>query len=124
MSSPLLILRQVNESVRNALLRFRPELQHCSAIPPGEFSSLLAELLRARKFLSGLNTNSCPASTEPDEAAALADEMREYHANLEKLKHILPDVQIRLLAEKSRLQRAQSHVIAASAWAGASKKTL
>ena len=44
--------------------------------------------------------------------------------DLEKLKDFLPDLRGRLLAEKSRLESAQTHVAAAAAWARASKKTL
>jgi hypothetical protein len=52
---------------------------------------------------------------------ALEKEALEYRRNLEKLKHFLPDVQARLLAEKSRLETARTHVAAAAAWAKASK---
>jgi hypothetical protein len=125
MSSPLLTLREVNENVRAALLRFRPELQHCSAIAPGEFSSLLGELLRARECISAFDQADHSISLEiPGEQGAFAQEAREYRANLEELKRILPGLQARLLAERSRLQKAQMHAAAAAAWAGASKKTL
>jgi hypothetical protein len=124
MSSPLLTLREVNENVRAALLRFRPELQQCSAIAPGEFSSLLGELLRARECISAFDQADHSISLEiPGDQGALAQEVREYRANLEELKHLLPDLQMRLLAERARLGRAQVHLAAADAWAGASKKT-
>ncbi|HUB03244.1 MAG TPA: hypothetical protein VL983_11175 [Terriglobales bacterium] len=125
MPPALLILRQVNQSVRNALLRFRPEIHHCSTIRSGEFSSLLAQLLRAKECLRSLEAKFSSGRDVMDEnATALTNEMQEYHANLNRLKHLLPDMQLRLLAEKARLQAAQSHVVAASAWAGTSKKTL
>jgi len=125
MSSPLLTLREVNEKVRHALQRYRPELQHCSVIAPGEFSSLLAELLRARNCLCELKATPGPLPGQAHEIRdALAEEMREYRSNLEKLRQILPSLQLRLLAERNRMQQAQSHVVAATAWAGASKKTL
>lgn len=117
MSSPLLTLQQVNEKIRKALQRFRPELQHCAAILPGELSTLRAELLRARKSLEN-------AIAEPGNEKALSQEVREYRVNLEKLKHVLPDLQMRLMAERTRLQNAQVHISAAAAWAGASKRTL
>jgi hypothetical protein len=125
MSAPLVTLRQVNETVRSALVRFRPEVQLCSAIAPGEFSSLLGELLRARECLSGFVQPDHSISPEiPEDQGALAQEVREYRANLEELKRILPGLQARLLVERSRLQKAQMHAAAAAAWAGASKKTL
>jgi len=40
------------------------------------------------------------------------------------LKRFLPDVQARLLAEKSRLEAARIHVTAAAAWGRASRHTL
>jgi hypothetical protein len=123
MSSPLLTLREVNENVRAALLRFRPELQQCSAISASEFTNLRAELLRASECLLHLDTNRSHFRAEPEEAA-LSQEIHEYRANLEKLKHLLPDLQMRLLAERARLGRAQVHLAAADAWAGVSEKTL
>jgi len=125
MSSPLPTLRQVNEKVRNALLRFQPELQRCSSILPGELLSLRAALLRARACLHEVDANSFPDSFAAREnATALAEEVRQYRANLEKLQHILPDLHLRLLAERVRLRKAQRHIAAAAAWAGANKKTL
>lgn len=124
MSSPLLTLRQVNGKFRNAFLRFQPELQHCSAIAPDEFSGLRAELSRARNCLRELEGVPVPPGQLQEVRDALADEMCQYRSNLEKLKHILPSVQLRLLVERSRLQQAQSHVVAATAWAGANKKSL
>ena len=44
-------LRQVNQNLRSALARLRPEKTHCSAIRLQDFSSLLAELLRASECL-------------------------------------------------------------------------
>jgi hypothetical protein len=49
----------------------------------------------------------------------LKNESLEYRSNLEQLQQLLPDFQVRLLAEKSRLEVAKSHVAAAAAWAGA-----
>ena len=110
-------LRQVNENLRSALLRLRPERKHCSTIKPKDFSDILSHLLRAAECLRRL--------PPPSEAAAtLEKESLEYRSNLEKLKHFLPDLLVRLLAEKSRLETARTHVAAAAAWAQASKKSL
>jgi hypothetical protein len=110
-------LRQVNENLRSALLRLRPERKHCSTIKPKDFSDILSHLLRAAECL-----RRQPA--HPNAAAALEKESLRYRGNLEKLKHFLPDLQVRLLAEKSRLETARTHVAAAAAWAQARKKTL
>ncbi|HKM46317.1 MAG TPA: hypothetical protein VJX69_01950 [Terriglobales bacterium] len=110
-------LQQVNDELRSALLNFRPERKHCSAIKPQDFSDILSQLLRAAECLR----RPLPHS---DDAAALENEALEYRRNLEKLKHFLPDVQGRLLAEKVRLETARTHVASAMAWARARKKTL
>jgi hypothetical protein len=110
-------LRQVNESLRSALARLRPERKHCSSLRPQDFSSLLAQLLQAAECL-----RLRPAHSEA--AAALEKEALEYRGNLEKLKHFLPDLQVRLLAEKSRLESAKSHLAAKAAWAKANQQTL
>jgi F0F1-type ATP synthase alpha subunit len=124
-SDALQTLRQVNDSLRAALARFRPEQTLSSKITAGDLSGVLAELLRAGECLRNLAAQNQPStSATAEEAAALAEETRAYQANLEKLKRFLPDLHARLLAEKARLETAQTHVAAASAWARASGKTL
>ncbi|MFZ0799240.1 MAG: hypothetical protein WCA13_04335 [Terriglobales bacterium] len=112
-------LRQVNENLRSALLRFRPERKHCSNIRPGDFSNILSQLQRAAECLRDLSPHSETAVT-----IAFEKESLEYRRNLEKLKHSLPDLHARLLAEKSRLEIARNHVAAAAAWARASREAL
>ncbi|MGB8014258.1 MAG: hypothetical protein WCF68_21795 [Terriglobales bacterium] len=113
----LATLRQVNDNLRSALLCLRPERKHCSALRPQDFSDLLSQLLRAAECL-----RRPPA--HPEAAAALEKEALDYRGNLEKLKRFLPDLHLRLLAEKSRLETARTHVAAAQAWAQARKKAL
>jgi hypothetical protein len=110
-------LRQVNDNLRNALIRLHPERTHCSSVKPQDFSDLLSEILRAAECLRLL-------STHPEATAAFEPELFEYRKNLEKLKNFLPGLHGSLLAEKSRLETAQTHVAAAAAWARASTKTL
>ncbi len=117
----LAILRQINETLRSALVRLRPERKHCSSLKPQDFSGLLSQLLQAAE---------CQRRPEhfeaimPEAAAALKKELLEYRNNLEKLKHFLPDLQVRLLAEKSRLESARTHLAAKAAWAKANQQTL
>jgi len=121
----LLILRQVNHRVRSALASFRPEQKLCSTIMPADLSGLLAELLRGGECLRRLDadlSSLVPGCSE--EAAALATETHLYRTNLEELRRLLPDFYGRLLAERSRLQDAQTHVAAVAAWVQASDKTL
>lgn len=108
------ILREVNRSLRSALLRLRPERRHCASIKPHDFSNLLSHLLRASECLQQSRASG-------ESSAAFDEEALDYRRNLEALKRFLPDVQLRLLAEKSRLETARSHVAAAAAWAQAGK---
>ena len=110
-------LREVNDSLRSALIRLRPEQKDCPAIRPQDFSDILSQLLRAGECLGHLPLNS-------EAAAALEQESLEYRRNLEKLKQFLPDLHERLVAEKLRLENAQLHLAAAVAWTRASRKTL
>jgi hypothetical protein len=110
-------LRQVNDNLRSALLRLRPERKRCSTIKAQDFSDLLRQLLRAAECLRRLPPH-------PEAADAIEGESLEYRGNLERLKHFLPGLQVRLLAEKSRLEAARTHVAAAAAWARARKKAL
>jgi len=54
----------------------------------------------------------------------LKHESLEYRSHLEQLKHLLPDLHLRLLAEKARLEAANKHLAAAAAWAQSSTKTM
>jgi hypothetical protein len=107
-------LRQVNDNLRSALLGLRPERKHCSSIGPHDFSDILRQLLRASECLRH-------PPPQPTDVAAFAEEALAYRHNLEKLKHFLPDVQTRLLAEKSRLETARTHAATAGEWAKARK---
>jgi hypothetical protein len=113
-------LRQVNENLRAALLRLRPERKHCSSIKPQDFSDILKQLLRAAECLPHLEPTAHSDAALSIEAA-LEKESLEYRRNLEKLKRFLPDVQVRLMAEKSRLEAARTHASTAAAWAQAHK---
>jgi hypothetical protein len=110
----LATLRAINKNLKSALVRFRPEQQHCSAIKPHELSELHSAILHAADCVRGISAQAAPE---------LKNEALEYRSNLEQLKQLLPDFQIRLLAEKSRLEVAKSQVAAAAAWAGASMTT-
>jgi hypothetical protein len=114
-SDPLNTLRQVNASLRSALIRLHPQKAHCSTIRSEDFSDLLSEILRAAGCL-GLGASV--TSEGP-----MQQEMIEYRTNLEKLKLFLPELHGNLLAEKSRLETAQAHVATAAAWARASSRT-
>jgi hypothetical protein len=107
-------LREVNRNLRSALLLLRPERRHCSSIKPNDFSDLLSHLLRASECLQ-------QSRAYGESSAAFDDEVLDYRRNLEALKRFLPDLHVRLLAEKSHLETARSHLAAAAAWAQAGK---
>src|SRR5258706_7087970 len=89
-------LRQVNESLRSALHRLRPEHTHCSAIQPQDFACLLSEIVRAAGCLQS-------QAIAPVADAALQQESLEYRGNLGKLTGCLPEAHRSLLVGKSRL---------------------
>ena len=115
-SNALETLRLANQNLRSALLEFRPEQSDSAAVHTQQFSALLSDLMGAAECLQ-----HSPASGE---ATEFAREAREYRHGLEKLKQLLPSLQLRLLAEKSRLEAAQDHLSSASAWDQLRKKTL
>src|SRR5271167_4087787 len=109
-------LQQVNENLRSALIFLRSKRRHCSSIKPQDFCGTLEQILRAVECLH--HPHHAKA------AAAFQKEVLEYRGNLETLKRFLSDLQVRMLAEKSRLETARSHLAAAASWAQVSKKTL
>lgn len=109
-------LREVNDGLRSGVLRLRPRRRHCSTIKPEDFSNLLREVQRATECLS------YPAT--PEDANALEKESLAFRSILEELKGLLPDVHVRLLAEKSRLETARSHLESVAKWAQSRKKSL
>ena len=121
-------LRRVNEYLGFALLRLRPERRHCSAIDPSEFSDLLsqvrqgAECLRRESGRESGHKSAPPGSAQSGSRAPLEREAVNFRANLETLKQLLPDVHVRLLAEKLRLERAQIDLAAAEKWAEARRR--
>jgi len=119
---PAEILCQVNEYLRFALIRLRPDQKQTSTITPQDFSDLLSQLLRAGQCLRSQPPQSKAAAGV--ESPAIEKESLEYRTHLEELYHFLPDLQARLLAERSRLELAQAHLAATAAWALASKKTI
>jgi hypothetical protein len=112
-------LRHVNDFLRSALIRLRPERTHCSNIQPHDFSEILSQLLRAAECLRRLPPSAQGAET----LGALEAEKLAFRGNLEKLQRFLPGLHVRLLAEKARLERARAHVAAAAAWAESNQKT-
>lgn len=112
---PLAVLRQVNAHLGSALARMQPQQTHCSAITPQDFSDLRRQIQRGAECISSLGA---------DTIAATQWEANAYRNHLESLQQFLPDLQGRLLAEKSRLEVARDRVAATTAWARASQKTI
>jgi hypothetical protein len=126
------ILRRVNGNLRSAIVRLRPERRHCSTLQPKDLSDLIGEVLQATECLRNVHVHSADSTDLEDELVekeaiekeAFANETLEYRRHLEDLKQFLPDLHVRLLAERARLESARAHLSAASAWAGARKETL
>lgn len=116
-SDALETLRQVNSILRSALFRLRPEQKVCITITPQDFTELRSQIQQASECLQSLPPDSAASAVIEKEAAA-------FRCHLEDLQQFLPDLYGRLLAEKSRLETARTRVAAATAWAGASAKTL
>ena len=122
----LAILRRVNDSLRSTLVRLHPERKHCSTLQPRDFSELLSQVLQASECMRDIHVHSALTVRLENlvEKEALEKETLEYRNHLESLKLFLPDLHVRLLAERARLEKARAHLSAASAWAGARKVTL
>ena len=116
-ASALDILRDANRNLRLGLLRLQPESNIADPLVPSSLSGLLAELLRVAECLGKM-----PAAGLRE--IKLEKEISEYRANLEELSQLLPSVHGQLLAEKTRLEIARSHVQAAALWTQLSQKTL
>jgi len=82
-------------------------------------SDILSQILRAETCLKRSSESSEDERSE--EASAVEQQKLEYRSNLEKLKQFLPDLQVRLLAEKSRLETAKAHLAATESWARANR---
>jgi hypothetical protein len=110
-------LRIVNGNLRAGLARLQPEPNASCLLKTEDLSDLHAVVLCAARCRRSLASDGVPDGE-------LEKEICEYRSNIEKLAKVLLSVQGRLLAEKARLQNAQSHVAATNAWAQASKDTL
>jgi hypothetical protein len=109
-------LRIANGQLRDALARLQTDANAPWLLNPGELSDLLAIVSHAASCRRGLASDLVPA-------AELENEICEYRNNLEKLAQVLPSLQGSVLAEKARVQNAQSHVAATNAWVQASRST-
>jgi|GraSoiStandDraft_57_1057295.scaffolds.fasta_scaffold579033_1 hypothetical protein len=83
----LATLRTVNKHLRSALVRLRPQQQHCSAVKPQDFSDLRSEILRGAECVRRI-------SLHPQAAAELKNESLEYRNNLEHLRQLLTELQV------------------------------
>lgn len=115
LETPELTLSEVNENLHAWLVRLRPERSSCSSINHKDFATIISQLRRAAECFREQRTHLADTAFE--------QEARDYRANLERLLQFLPSLQVRLLAEKARLETVRTHLASASAWAGASQNT-
>ncbi|MGA9356380.1 MAG: hypothetical protein WBV46_22020 [Terriglobales bacterium] len=86
-------------------------------------------MLEATDCLRNIQSSAGAAGAEEDPRGkgaqkVIEKEALEYRGHLENLKRFLPDLHLRLLAERARLEMARCQLSAAASWAGARKKTL
>lgn len=112
MADSLGTLREVNRNLRMAMFRLRPEHTRVSMLSPRDFLDLRNQVSQAGSCLQLLPTIA-------EAGAEVREELLGYRYNLEKLMHLLPAVQVRLVSEKSRLLAARTQAAAASHWAQA-----
>lgn len=110
-------LRVVNAELRDGLARLQPQAIAAGLLTPDGLSVLLKAVSRAAEY-----RRSLAADAAPD--AELKQELREYRSNMEELARLLPTAHGYLLAERARVEAAQSQLAAANAWAVTSKNTL
>ena len=111
--NPAETLREINAHLRRALVSFRPERRHCSTITQQDFAAIMELLLRV-----------APLRERGESSPEFEKELRAYRDNLEALQRTLPDLEVRLKAEKARLETTRSHLASAAIWVEASKTTL
>ena len=83
-------------------------------LTPEHLSNMLIELLSIGERLQRRH-----AEHDPE----LANAIRVYRQHLERLRACLPCLHAQLLTERARLEAERSHLEAASAWAGSSRRT-
>lgn len=99
------------------MIQFCPERKLTSAFRPEDLSDILTDLQGAADCL-----RNPPANAQM--GAAFEQESLHYREHLERLKHFLPGIHLRLLAEKLRLENARIHLATADAWVQSRRKML
>jgi hypothetical protein len=82
---------------------------------PRQMAGMLAELMRAGQCLREL-----PSEKDP----TLEMEVNQYRKNVERLRDLLPSIQVALLRERARLEQERARVQSAAEWARRSRQTL
>jgi hypothetical protein len=109
-------LQVINHRVRDFIDRLGhvPNLQ--PELDPDQVVELLNSVLRAGECLRA------EVASAPD--PAWQAETLHYRKNLERLRGILPLLDVQLRAERARLEAERTHLEAASGWAASSRQTL
>lgn len=113
----LVALQRANAVLASMLARLQAGRAVSSTITSQDLSELENQILLTGECLRNLPRHSPSTATITKETA-------RYLNDLQSLKDFLPYLQRHLLAEKSRLEVARSHVVGASAWADANHETL
>ncbi len=110
-------LRLTNARLRAVLVGWQTTAGELPSVQPLVLTDLLNDLRQAAECLRAI-----PPDSAPD--AELAKEISDYRDNVQQLEQCLPTIQIRMLAERARIESARSHLAAAAAWADGRKRIL
>ena len=110
-------LHESSNTIRRVLHELLPQASENTphAATPQQMSDLLSQLM-----LAGQRLHALPAQRD----GKLEQEISEYRQEVERLRSLLPSIQVSLLAERARLERERERLNGAAAWAQASLQTL
>jgi len=110
-------LHESSNTIRRVLHELLPQASENTphAATPQQMSDLLSQLM-----LAGQRLRALPAQRD----GKLEQEISEYRQEVERLRSLLPSIQVSLLAERARLERERERLNGAAAWAQASLQTL
>jgi hypothetical protein len=105
-------LRAINHKLAGLLLNLSSV--GCDPVTPDQVAELLSQVLQVGEWL--------PTAT-PEEHHCLENELAEYRSNLERLRNLLPLLELRLQTERARLESQRAHLQAAMEWTTVSRET-
>jgi hypothetical protein len=105
-------------SINQSLQGFLENLSSVNSelpVGPDQVAELLSAVLQVGEWLP---------TASAEERQFLESQVAEYRRNLERLRGVLPLLELRLQSERARLESQRAHLQAAVEWATASKQSL